>query len=263
MLSPVKLLRMSKQEAYDNAYMLLKEVGLSEKADSYPDELSGGQKQRIAIVRTLAMDPDVILMDEPTSALDPTMVGEVLAVIRMLAKRDMTMIIVTHEMNFARDVATKVLFLADGGIYEEGSPSEIFDNPKREKTRRFVHRLKVLELNIESRDYDFIGMVGKIENWCSKNQINSKLTNRIRLVFEEATQLLIPHYKTPLVKLVCEYSEQSGVAKWTFSYAGKSIDVTKSEDNLGVSVLKGLAAKISYSREENEPLPNILSVEIK
>lgn len=263
MMAPMDLLGKSKQEAYDEGMRLLRMVGLAEKAMSYSDELSGGQKQRIAIARTLAMDPDVILLDEPTSALDPTMVGEVQAVIRELAKTGKTMMIVTHEMNFAKAISNRVFYMDEGGIYEEGTPDEVFDNPKREKTRRFVHRLKVLELNIESRDYDFIGMVGKIENWCSKNQINSKLTNRIRLVFEEATQLLIPHYKTPLIKLVCEYSEQSGVAKWTFSYAGKSIDVTKSEDNLGVSVLKGLAAKMSYSWEENEPLPNILSIEIK
>ena len=262
-LAPMDLLGISKQEAYDEGMRLLRMVGLGEKALSYPDELSGGQKQRIAIARTLAMNPEVILLDEPTSALDPTMVGEVQAVIRELAKTGKTMMIVTHEMNLARAISNRVFYMDEGEIYEEGTPEEIFDHPKREKTRRFVHKLKVLELNIDSHDYDFLGMARQIEVWCGKNQITPKLTNRIRLVFEEATQLLIPYSRTPLVKSVCEYSEESGVAKWTFEYSGERTDLTKSDDNLSVSVLKGLAENLTYECLEDENLPNRINIEIR
>ena len=139
-LAPIKLLGKSKEEADKRAMELLERVGLAEKADSYPSQLSGGQKQRIAIVRSLAMDPDVILFDEPTSALDPEMVGEVLEVMRKLAKEGLTMIIVTHEMAFARDVSTHVVYMANGVIVEEGTPVEIFANPQREQTKEFLGR---------------------------------------------------------------------------------------------------------------------------
>ena len=263
MMAPMDLLGKSKQEAYDTGMHLLRTVGLAEKALNYPDELSGGQKQRIAIARTLAMNPEVILLDEPTSALDPTMVGEVQAVIRDLAKTGKTMMIVTHEMNFAKAISNRVFYMDGGGIYEDGSPEQIFDQPKRENTRRFVHRLKELELIIESRDYDFLGMAGKIEAWCGKNQIESKLTNRIRLVFEETMQLLIP-LLTPLhVQAVCEYSEQTSVAEWTFRYAGAKLDLTQSADDLGITVLKSMAEHMEYDRKETETLPNSLYIKIK
>ena len=130
MLGPVDLLKKSRQEAYDEGMELLDMVGLANKAFAYPDELSGGQKQRVAIARTLAMHPDIVLFDEPTSALDPTMVSEVLAVIRKLAAKGMTMMIVTHEMNFAKNVSNRIFFMNDKGIYEDGTPQQIFENPK-------------------------------------------------------------------------------------------------------------------------------------
>ena len=128
-------------EAHAKAEELLKRIGLEDKADVYPSTLSGGQKQRVAIVRALAMNPDVILFDEPTSALDPEMVGEVLDLMKALADEGMTMIIVTHEMGFARDVADRVIFMADGVVVEKGTPEEIFDHPKEEATRKFLKRI--------------------------------------------------------------------------------------------------------------------------
>ncbi|MCR5723912.1 MAG: amino acid ABC transporter ATP-binding protein [Treponema sp.] len=263
MLAPMDLLGMPKQEAYDTGMKLLRMVGLAEKALNYPDELSGGQKQRIAIARTLAMNPDVILLDEPTSALDPTMVGEVQAVIRNLAKTGKTMMIVTHEMNFARAISNRVFYMDEGGIYEEGSPQKIFDNPTRENTRRFVRRLKVLELNIESRDYDFLGMAGEIERWCGTNQIPPKLSNRVQLAFEETMQLLLPHLDSPHVQASCEYSEQNGGAQWIFRYAGPRLDLTQADEALGPAVLKGITEHIDFDRKEGEPLPDILHVTIR
>lgn len=140
-LAPVKLKLMGKEEASENALKLLARVGLSEKADAYPSQLSGGQKQRIAIVRSLAMNPRVMLFDEPTSALDPEMVGEVLDVMKELAESGMTMVVVTHEMGFAREVGTKVLFMDEGIIMEENEPAEFFSNPKCERLQDFLSKV--------------------------------------------------------------------------------------------------------------------------
>ena len=140
-LAPMKLLGKSAKEAESEARQLLKRVGLADREDAYPDQLSGGQKQRIAIVRALCMKPEVMLFDEPTSALDPEMVKEVLEVMRELANERMTMVVVTHEMGFAREVASKVIFMADGMIMETGTPEEIFTNPKSERLKSFLGKV--------------------------------------------------------------------------------------------------------------------------
>lgn len=140
-LGPTKLLGKSKAEAEADAMNLLERVGLADRANSYPSQLSGGQKQRIAIVRALAMNPDVMLFDEPTSALDPEMVGEVLEVMKNLAKEGMTMVVVTHEMGFAREVGTKIVFVDDGVIVEEGNPQEFFGNPKSPRLKDFLSKV--------------------------------------------------------------------------------------------------------------------------
>ena len=140
-IAPIKLLKMSKEDAEKKAMELLTRVGLADRAEAYPSQLSGGQKQRVAIVRALCMSPDVMLFDEPTSALDPEMVGEVLNVMKQLAKEGMTMIVVTHEMGFAREVADRVIFMAEGQIVEEGKPEEIFSAPKDERTKQFLQNI--------------------------------------------------------------------------------------------------------------------------
>ena len=140
-LAPIKLLKLSKEEAKEKALNLLERVGLKDRAEAYPSQLSGGQKQRVAIVRALCMDPEVMLFDEPTSALDPEMVGEVLQVMKDLAKEGMTMICVTHEMGFAKEVADKIIFIDEGKIMEEGTPDEIFSNPKNERTKSFLSKV--------------------------------------------------------------------------------------------------------------------------
>lgn len=141
MLAPRKVLRMSEADARKRAEDLLTRVNLSEKADQYPNRLSGGQKQRVAIARALAMNPQVMLFDEPTSALDPEMVGEVLEVMKDLAKSGMTMVVVTHEMGFAREVADRVFYMDEGVIYEEGTPEQIFRNPQKTRTREFLSKV--------------------------------------------------------------------------------------------------------------------------
>ncbi len=168
MYAPVKIRKESKEQAREEALALLKKVGLVEKADVYPSSLSGGQKQRVAIARALAMHPEAILFDEPTSALDPTMVGEVLSVIRQLAKSGLTMLIVTHEMRFARDVSTRIFFMNEGIIYEDGTPEQIFDHPVHSATKAFVNRIQKLVFEIDSDDFDYLQIHTGINQFCLK-----------------------------------------------------------------------------------------------
>lgn len=140
-IAPMKLLKKSEAEATEKAMELLKRVGLEDRANAYPSQLSGGQKQRIAIVRALCMEPEVMLFDEPTSALDPEMVGEVLEVMKQLARDGMTMIVVTHEMGFAREVADRVIFMDGGYIVEQGTPAEVFGNPQNKRTQDFLNKV--------------------------------------------------------------------------------------------------------------------------
>jgi len=140
-LAPVKVLKMKKSESEEKAQKYLERVGLGDRANSYPAQLSGGQKQRIAIVRALCMEPEVILFDEPTSALDPEMVGEVLDVMKDLAKSGMTMVVVTHEMGFAREVGDRVVFMDEGVIVEEGTPTDIFENPRSDRLKSFLAKV--------------------------------------------------------------------------------------------------------------------------
>ena len=140
-LAPIELKLMTKEEALNKASELLKRIGLYDKKDSYPSKLSGGQKQRVAIIRSLCMNPEVMLFDEPTSALDPEMVGEVLELMKELAILGMTMVVVTHEMGFAREFADRVIFMDEGKIVEEGTPEEIFNNPKNDRTREFLSKV--------------------------------------------------------------------------------------------------------------------------
>ena len=248
MFSPVSLKGVSRQAAYDRGMELLRMVGLAQKALNYPDELSGGQKQRVAIARTLAMDPEIILFDEPTSALDPTMVGEVQAVIRELAKTGKSMMIVTHEMNFARAISNRVFYMDEGGIYEDGTPEQIFDHPQR----------------------DNMDMAAQIDAYCSRNQIPPKTASHIQLVFEEVvTHVLMPALEAPRIQAVCEYSEESERAEWTFAYGGPrleaelSMDRTASGDKLALSVLKGMAEEMEYAWNEGEALGNRLKMKVR
>ena len=185
-LAPIKLLGITREKAEEEAFSILRKVGMAEKAAAKPSDLSGGQKQRVAIARCLAMHPEVILFDEPTSALDPTMVGEVLSVMRQLAAEGMTMLIVTHEMKFARDISTRIFFMYDGVIFEDGTPQQIFENPVHSATKTFVQRIHKLVFEIDSADYDMLGMHSEIANFCHKYNIDSK-----RDVADRITDLMI------------------------------------------------------------------------
>lgn len=262
MLAPVELMGRSRQEAYDRGMELLRMVDLAEKALSYPDELSGGQKQRIAIARTLATEPDIILLDEPTSALDPTMVGEVREVIMGLAKSGKTMLIVTHEMEFAKAICSRVFYLDEGGIYEEGTPEEIFETPKKEKTKQFIHRLKVLKLHINGNDFDFLGANAEVDKYCNKNRIPYKTANHIRSVFEElCRQILLPVLDDPDIEFIVEYSEKNGTVTITALYGGNRFDPAETENELAYQILKGITNSIKYEYISGE-YKNRISIEI-
>lgn len=207
-IGPIKLLGISKVEATRRAMRLLKMVGMAEKARSMPSELSGGQKQRAAIARCLSMNPEIILFDEPTSALDPTMVSEVLSVIRTLAKQGMTMIIVTHEMSFARRVSTRVLYMDQGIIYEEGTPEQIFNAPERERTRVFVNSIRDFHFTIHSQDYDLFALEAGLRRFCNKYFLSEE---SIQCSLRLAEEIL---HHIPLgegdVQLSYRYAEKTG-----------------------------------------------------
>ena len=248
---PMKLLGLSQEEAEKRAWELLKTVSLTERAYAYPDELSGGQKQRIAIARTLAMEPEIILFDEPTSALDPTMVGEVLAVIRMLAQKGMTMMIVTHEMKFARDVSTRVFYMDQGMIYEEGTPEQIFEHPQKERTRRFIRHLKVLEKEIDSSSFDFLGFNSEIEAFGRNNFLSQKTIYAIESVFEElCVETMLP--KIPKFRFVLEYSEQEDRSEITLCYAGENRNPLDDMDGISEKIVRHNSSEISHEYADGE-----------
>ncbi len=264
MTAPVDILKKGRQEAYDKGMELLERVGLAEKALSYPDELSGGQKQRVAIARTLAMDPDVILLDEPTSALDPTMVSEVQAVIRDLSVSGKTMMIVTHEMNFARAISNRIFYMDEGGIYEEGTPDEIFENPRRDRTRKFIKGLKVFDALIDNRNYDFIGFGAKLERYMVKNDVSTGIKYRIRLVIEEIVQqILMPVYDKPYIRINAEYYPKEGDCRIDVKYRGDRFDIHDTENQLSLTMLKGAARDIEYTFNGEEDEPNQISAWVR
>ena len=214
--APMRLLNMPEAQAKEEAMALLRQVGLAQKADVYPSSLSGGQKQRVAIARSLAMHPEVILFDEPTSALDPTMVGEVLSVIRQLAKSGLTMLIVTHEMRFARDVSTRIFFMNEGKVYEDGTPEQIFEHPVHSATKAFVQRIQKLVYEIDSDDFDYLQITTGINQFCVK--YNLTVGDKANALIDD---LLFKHPLTvrPLT-LRLTHAELSGVTALDFMAEG-------------------------------------------
>lgn len=253
MLAPLTVLKAPRQETYQTALGLLKTVGLADKANAYPDELSGGQKQRVAIARTLAMRPEIILFDEPTSALDPTMVSEVLGVITSLAKQGLTMMIVTHEMRFARDVSTRVFFMNQGVIYEEGTPSQIFTAPQKELTRKFIFRIRSWEYEIHSRNFDFYAMNSSLEEFCLRQFLSKKQQGDVLLVTEELVmQRLLPACGVvgdPQITLLFDCGEEGKQLSLHLSYLGLSTDpLANPQDVLSERLLSGYVREVSESR---------------
>ncbi|MBE6100296.1 MAG: ATP-binding cassette domain-containing protein [Anaerovibrio sp.] len=260
-LAPTQLLGMDRATAEKKAMLLLSQVGLAAKAKVFPTVLSGGQQQRVAICRALMMEPKVLLLDEPTSALDPTMVGEVLAVIRMLAKQKLTMIIVTHEMKFAQEVADRILFFADQGIYEQGSPEEIFNSPQREKTISFICKHTFFSYEISKRsEFDLMKLQGGIWSFAEKYGINDKHTYLLQLSSEE---LIYEFFHGSFadgeevdLKLDVTYAQAddriilevvSGGAEYNPILAESQDD--DGMEHIGITLLKKRVSSISYAYE--------------
>ena len=265
MAGPVRLLGKTRQEAYDRGMELLRSVGLGDKALAFPDELSGGQKQRAAIARTLAMDPEIVLFDEPTSALDPTMVGEVLAVIRSLAKRGLTMMIVTHEMSFAREVSTRVFYMDQGGIYEDGTPEQIFDDPQKELTRQFIRRLKVLTAEVHSVNFDLVGLNTQIEEFGRKHLMSQQTILRVQRIFEElCVQNILRHQRENVcLRFTLEYSEQTGRAEIGIRYGGDAFDPLTQGDPLSLMLIRNASESAEYEKISEEEFTNCVRLRVR
>lgn len=245
MLGPTKLKKVSKQQAFEDAMKYLELVGLSQKAYAYPGELSGGQKQRVAIARTLAMKPEIILFDEPTSALDPTMVSEVLAVIKKLAAEGLTMMIVTHEMKFARDVSTRVFYMDERGIYEDGTPQQIFDDPQKPKTRAFVHKIRAFNYNVSGNKFDLYEFNALLEAFLRKQIFTDKKINTVQLISEELLCNILPDTET---EYAIEYFDTTGGTTLTAVYSGDKQDPFASkEDDLSMKILRKSSTSVAYA----------------
>ena len=253
--APIRLLNVPKEQAVEKGRELLERVGLAEKAGSYPDELSGGQQQRAAIARAIAMNPRILLFDEPTSALDPAMVREVLAVIRTLAAEGMTMMIVTHEMKFAREVSNRVFFMEDGVIYEEGTPEQIFGQPQREKTRQFIRRLNTLHLQLRMEDPDPAGILSQVKAFCRDAMLDNSILRNIMLTFDEIVlQNLRPVWEqdpacSP-IDVSVEHSESEGTVTVTYRWGGKRFDPLTEGDGLSIAIVRKLAKSTHYRHEQ-------------
>jgi polar amino acid transport system ATP-binding protein len=259
-LGPIKLQARKKEDAQQKGMELLKLVGLAEKAQSFPEDLSGGQKQRVAIARCMAMEPEILLFDEPTSALDPTMVSEVLAVIRRLVREGMTMVIVTHEMEFARNVSSRVVYMDEGLIYEQGSPEQIFENPQKEKTRAFIQRIRSLERRITSHDFDLYAIWAEMEAFCNKHMLSEEVTDAVIHITDEV--LLLQRDFTD-IRLSLSYSEKDGSVEFVCKSAGpplNPLDEGREEDDFAIRLVKAFSSANEYRYEKGM---NILTLRIK
>jgi polar amino acid transport system ATP-binding protein len=249
--APVRVRKMKKAEAEEKASELLSMVGLHDKLRAMPDTLSGGQKQRVAIARCLAMEPDILLLDEPTSALDPAMTAEVLAIVRKLAQTGLTLMLVTHEMSFAREFASRVLYLDEGGIYEQGTPEQIFEAPAKPKTAAFINRLKVFEETVESASFDIVGMNARVEVYFQKYGLGRKRIYNLQLLLEELLVLLFREQYAqtmPSIRLTVEYASAKKEVRLSVCFAGEMFNPFASErDDLGAVLIRGLCAAKEHS----------------
>ena len=239
--APMKLHGLSHQQAETEAMAMLRKVGMAEKAGAMPSDLSGGQKQRVAIARCLAMHPEVILFDEPTSALDPTMVGEVLSVLRQLASEGMTMLIVTHEMKFARDVSTRIFFMNEGIIYEDGTPQQVFENPVHSATKAFVQRIHKLLFEVDSPDFDLLGVHSQVAAFCNKYNISAKRDAADTLVDLAASSLMAGSHPYT-IRLT--YGEQAAVAALDIMKEGIDASPLKDADPQTVAAMRALCSEL-------------------
>ncbi len=254
MMPQMDILGISAKDAYDEAVRLLEKVGLDGKARKFPHELSGGQKQRAAIARALAMKPKIMLFDEPTSALDPTMVSEVVSVIKSLSGSGLTMLIVTHEMRLARDVSTRVFYMDEGGIYEEGTPEQIFGAPQREATRRFVFRIRSYEYTLTSAEHDMLALLGGLEDFCGRQFMNRKAARNCMLAAEEMCHAYIlpalHSAENGAVTIRVNVSEETGDQTVEAECSGITGDLfARTDDEISSAIFKKVTERLPDESE--------------
>ncbi len=254
MMPQQDLLGVTAKDAYNEAMKQLEKVGLEGKARKFPSELSGGQKQRAAIARALAMKPKIMLFDEPTSALDPTMVSEVLSVIKSLAGSGLTMLIVTHEMRLARDVSTRVFYMDEGGIYEDGTPEQIFGTPHREATKRFVFRIRSYEYTLTAAEHDIIEMLGGLDDFCGRQFMSKKAARNCLLAAEEmCAAFILPALgksEKGSVTVRVSSGEESGEQTIEAECADISGDIFAETDNdVSAAIFRKVAQRLPDEKE--------------
>lgn len=264
--APMDLLKLSRKQAEEEGRALLKRVGLEGRENHFPEELSGGQKQRVAIARAIAMKPEILMLDEPTSALDPTLVKEVLSVIRDLAKDGLTMLIVTHEMRFAREVSNRIFFMEDGGIYEEGTPEQIFEHPQKEKTRIFIRQLKTISLTVSPQDADVSSVMDQLEAFGKKSLPDLRKARNLMLVAEEILTQVISSFRQGTmaevpIHLYVEYSDTDDSVCLDVAYEGSSFDPSENGDDLSQMIIKKIPKVLDYQYEaESDPPQNRIRI---
>ena len=260
-LAPIWLRGLPPQQAAARGMALLQAVGLGERARKYPGEMSGGQQQRVAIARALAMEPEILLLDEPTSNLDPASAGEVLSVIRRLAAQGMTMMVVTHEMQFAREAATRVFYMDQGVLYEEGTPAQLLDAPRRNRTRAFVQRLRVLHFAIDSPGYDFIAMAQALQQFGEKHLRPRRRVEGLHHAFEEIAAANIVPRLAPgqTLHILTEYAESADRLEMRFLWGGAPCNPLEEGEPLSLRLVKAFLAGSRYDYADGE---NRLTVQI-
>ena len=256
-LPQIDILKIDKKTARDKALDILKKMGLDTHGNKMPSQLSGGQKQRVAIARSLVMNPKIILFDEPTSALDPTMVSEVENTIKWLSSSNITMVIVTHDMKFAREISNRIFYMDQGEIYEEGTPEEIFDHPKRSRTKAFISNQKLIDILIDGQDYDFDNIKKRLEDYGSSQKLDSNLTHNMLMVFEElVVQTILSHRKDAIVSMSLFYDGDE--IEYKIKFNGERFDPMMLDSNLSIIILKNNINNYSYQFHETAENGNSL-----
>ena len=258
MLGLLKIRHLPQEEAEAVAVRMLRMVGLGEKLYEMPDSLSGGEKQRVEVARCLAMEPEVLLLDEATSALDPKMQAEVLSVVRELARQGRTMVIVTHQLSFARDVSTRVLFLHHGTIVEEGTPEQVFDHPVHDLTKVFVNNLRSLMFDISTQHYDLYKLNAEIEWFCQRNTLGRRYV-QLELIVEEMLTKMMPFTGPIHICIHCEeLSREVSIEMEQERFAGQIVG-REGTDEISLMLLQGLCASIT---EEQRGTTRVVRLEV-
>ncbi len=266
MIPLVDLLGLSKQEAYDKACIWLRRVGLMAKAFDYPSDLSDGEKQRVAIARTVAMDPEVILLDNPTSRLDPIMKKEVHNVIRDLAKNGATLVLVTNELRFAREISNRVVYFDEHTVYEEGSTNKMYESPETEKARQFFKQFKLLGIDIDTIDFDFIGVSSRIDVFAENLNLSPKTANAMHVAFEELVDQIvlstIKDRESFKLKTTFECDDKNSKIYFTCKYDGEEYNPLESDDDLAMMIINHSLNNLKYEYTSDSDYKNVVTAEI-